>query len=140
MKKEINIKVKGTHRELETEGECEVIESTYPATFFQKDGSYYLFYEEVQDGFGSIKNKVIVSQNGIVKMSKKGVINSEMEFTLGEAYTCEYKTPFSTVEIHLNTEELKVDVDENKCSIGVTYLMDFNGQPHSRSTVEIEWI
>lgn len=137
MKKEINIKVTGTHKDLQGGDEQETIENLYPATYIQKDGCHYLFYEEVQEGFGAIQNKVIVNPEGHVRMTKKGVINSDMEFYLGESRTCDYKTPFSTVEINFHTEELDVQVTDEKVSIVIVYLMDLNGEPYSRSTVEI---
>lgn len=140
MRKEINIKVTGTHRELQGGDEHEAIENVYPATYIQKDGCHYLFYEEVQEGFGQIQNKVIVNPEGHVYMTKKGVITSDMVFTIGKSHTCDYKTPFSTVEINLHTESLDVAVAKDSISIAVTYLMDLDNEPYSRSTVEIHSI
>lgn len=137
MKKDINIKVIGLHKELEGGDEHERIENVYPATYIQKDGCHYLFYEEVQEGFGAIQNKVIVYPEGHVRMTKKGVINSDMEFLLGESRTCDYKTPFSTVEMAFKTEQIEVQLTEDKLSVRITYLMDLNGEPYSNSTVEI---
>lgn len=137
MKKEINIKVIGTHQSVHEGDDREIIEHVYPATYIQKDGCHYLFYEEIQEGFGPVQNKVITHPGGHLRMTKKGVINSDMEFHLGESRTCEYKTPLLTAEISFHTEHLHMEVTEDQLTIVLTYLMDLNGETHSRSTVEI---
>lgn len=138
MKKEMKIIIRGMHEEIEGDNNGEIIENIHTATYIQKDGSHYLFYEEMQEGFGLIKNKVAVDKALELRITKKGVVNSHMEFTLGESRICQYSTPFSTVEMNFLTEELDVQITDHKLYIKVSYAMDLEGQAYARSTVEIE--
>ncbi len=138
MKKEIYIRIIGSHEELDGESNREVIENIYPATYIQKDGCHYLFYEESQEGFGEIKNNVVVNTDGSLQMSKKGVVNSDMEFRMGETGSCDYKTPISTVTIDYGTEYIETNIQEENISIRLSYTMALDKVPYSRSCVDIQ--
>ena len=54
------------------EEENELIEVITPASYYYKNGKHYIIYEEVVEGLpGTIKNKVRISEYGMLEIIKK---------------------------------------------------------------------
>lgn len=140
LKKEIEIKVIGTHKDIDGDNH-ETIEDVHTATYIQTDADHYIFYEEEQEGFGKIQTKIAIYYLGYVRIVKKGVIHSDMEFHWGEESSCEYKTPFSSTQITYKTDHMGVHIgNAGDLSIHIQYTMNLDGEPYSESSVKISTV
>lgn len=140
MKKEVYIKLSGKQKEVgnhEEQKDVESIESVARATYIEKDGTIYLFYnEDIQDG-GTIDNKIVIYENKKIEIIKKGVITSHMEFKEGQVKKSTYYTPFSQILIGVDTKEVKIKKQKEELFVEIKYMMSVEGEVHSENTVNI---
>ncbi len=136
MKKEMKLQITGDHEEIQS-GEREQIKVESNASYIEKDGVHYIFYDEMQEG-AIIKNRVVIVPEVSVEIIKRGAITSDMPLYLNRKLETQYKTPFMTMDMSFDTKKLEFRVSEDELYLRVEYIMAVEGIDHAKCCVLIE--
>lgn len=117
--------------------DSDIIEVVTPGDFYKKDGSYYAVYEETEiSGMeGTTTTLKIGSDN--FSLIRTGSTSGKMDFDNKEDSISMYNTPYGTIELTIETKELKIDIDENGGDVFINYNMSISGQSPQNTELKI---
>ena len=140
MTKEVLVKISGLQmavNDVEDQGD-EPIEIISAGNYFFKNGTHYIFFEEVAEGIpGSTKTQIKLRGKEILEVIKKGVSNMHMVFERNKNNRCFYKTPFGELNLGICTSQIVVEETEDNMNIRVNYTMDVNYEPLADCVIRI---
>ncbi len=76
-------------------------------------------------------------QPHLVVLSKKGPVQSEMEFCVGKPYHGFYQTPYGIFDMTIETAVLNVVQTDEEIALFIEYFLELNGTPISKNKLEI---
>lgn len=137
MTKDVLLSISGLHYDVsgnaddyEDNEENEPIEVITPAAYYLKNGKHYVLYDEVVEGVpGVIKNKVRITGEEKLEITKSGLTNTHMVFEKDKIHMTEYETPYGELMMGVHTKEIHVDVQESLIEVHVNYALDINSEP-----------
>lgn len=138
MKQSVQLKVVGTHQELNNSSDKEEIIQECEGSYFLKDNIHYIFYDEIHEDKQVTKNKLVIVPNESVHIVKKGAIQSDMFLKLGEKMETNYQTPYTTMLISFSTDRMNLECEDDRLYLEISYIMGVEKIDHSRGTVMIE--
>ena len=116
----------------------EPIEILSAGTYYFKDGTHYIFFEEVQEGIpGVTKTQVRLSGNETLEVRKKGIANVNMVFVKNQNNRCFYHTPFGQLNMGIFTKDISVKETEDDIQIEAEYALDVDFEPIADCTIQI---
>ena len=124
MTKEILLSVKGLHYQ-GADGNDE-IETITPAEYYDKGDSHYVLYEEIMEGMEVPVKNVVKFKNSYLEITKKGPLSVHLLFEEGKKNLTSYATPFGSILIGVDTEEVEVRKEEHSIDIRVKYTLEAN--------------
>lgn len=117
--------------------EVNEIELQTKGRFLQKDGKYYISYEESEmTGFEDTVTTIKVT-NDAVCMTRKGKYNSRMVFKKGEKYLCNYNTPFGAIPVGVNPIMLENSLGENGGKVNIEYILDIDNRDYLKNRLDL---
>lgn len=120
------------------DSDSDSVELTTEGTFGEKDGKYFLSYEEGQlMDSASVKTKIFVNSNKSVVLARSGDINSRMEIEENLRSNCFYSTPVGELSLGIHGEKVNVDLNKKGGRIELVYTIDSDLKLVSRNEVEI---
>lgn len=126
MVKEVKIKITGAQTAPDFEGEPEIIELETRGSFYMKDGVNYLKYDEYFEGVSEpAKNLLKFDEQGL-EMTKKGSVNTVMEFGKNKHYSAHYVTPHGPIVLEILTDTYEMRKTDSHIQVDVNYCIDFN--------------
>ncbi len=106
----------------------EKIEVVTPGVFYEKDGKYYIAYEETEiSGMQGTKTTIKVEEDQFT-LIRKGTTNTRMLFKEKHNDLIMYQTPHGMLQLSINIKKLSIDVDENGGSVKALYNMGISGE------------
>ncbi len=127
MQKDVLLKITGIQMDAITEGELdEPIEIVTPASYCKKDGSHYLYYEDMEEGIPGLTENRITLNDERVEIQKSGQITSHMIFVEQSRTNTVYDTPFGQMILGITAGKIHIDEKEDKISVGLSYVLDIN--------------
>lgn len=136
MTKEILLSLKGL--QLDNEEDSQATETITPADYYQRNGSHYVIYEEMIDGFSAVTRNRIKFNDSSLELSRKGVINVQMLFEANKKNMTNYTTPYGNILIGIDTESVLVKEKENEIHVEVEYALEANYQYLSNCRIEMD--
>lgn len=135
------ITVTGKQRNL-GENEPDVIEVTARGKFYERDGVYYIFYDEQMEQFEEVLHSSIKidKQANTVEIGKKGAVQNQMLFELGKKTNSMYRTDFGLLEMGVDTDVLQVKIKDGSFHMELHYIMEVNCQLVGENTVIVSAI
>ena len=124
MTKDVLIAIKGLQFE-ETE-DAEEIEVIQRGQYYHRNGSHYLVYEEPVEGSSDVILNRIKVREGEVIVTKKGAVNAMLSFKQNEKNMTNYTTPYGNLVMGINTQQIALDMNEEKIAVHVEYALDIN--------------
>lgn len=125
MIKNVTVTVLGEQKFGREEEAAEPIELVTRGNLYEKDGFYYLKYDEYyEDVEKPAKNLLKFNDKGL-DLTKKGVVNASMSFRPGETRKAIYSTPAGTMNISILTEGYQMALTDRGIAIVVVYVMDY---------------
>lgn len=119
------------------EGE-DKIELMTKGRFAEKDGKYYIIYEESEvTGFEGTTTTIKVSE-GKMTLTRKGKFNSRMEFIKGEKRLCNYPTPYGAIPVAVDPISLETKLSKGGGTVDVTYLLDLSNQLYAKNQLRLK--
>ncbi len=138
MTKDVLVQVKGirTNR-FAPEEEAEMIESITVGTYYKRNGSHYILYEEcLGDSEDIVKNRVKIRPD-LVEITKTGSVNANMNYELGKKQLMLYHTMYGDMEMSTLTEMIQIQEKEDEFSVILHYELEINNQYSSDNQIEI---
>ncbi len=135
MKKDVYISIKGSQ---EIDGESDSTEMTTCGRFYNKDGKYYISYNEGEiSGFEKCRTTIKVSPEGTVTMMRRGQTNTHMIFENGQRHIGHYETPYGDFTISVMTNSVNVSIDDKGGNIDIDYIMDINNVAQTHNGISL---
>lgn len=123
MTKDVLITIRGVHTLDHEDNDVEMI---IRGDYYQKNGKYYILYEEILEGAEErVKNVIKISPSSM-DIIKKGVTNSRMLFEKNKKNLSCYSTPVGNLVIGIQANHFYVEEQENSIKVNVDYSLDIN--------------
>ena len=114
------------------------IEILSPGTYYFKEGTHYIFFEEVAEGVpGVTKTQIRLKGKDSLEVIKKGLSNVHMVFEKNKNSRCFYKTPFGELNLGICTSQIWVDETEDNINIRAEYALDVNYEPLADCVIRV---
>ena len=140
MTKEVLVKISGLQMavdQTDNQGD-EPIEIISAGTYFFKNGTHYLFFEEVAEGMpGVTKTQIRLKGTETLEVIKKGISNMNMVFEKNKNHRCFYRTPFGELNLGICTNQIVAEETEHNINIRADYALDVNYEPLAECTIRI---
>lgn len=136
MTKEIILSLKGL--QMEKNEDAKAVETILPADYYQRNGSHYVVYEEMMEGFTDITRNRIKFNDSCLEVSKKGLVNAQMFFEENKKSITSYATPYGNILIGIDTESVWVEERDNQIRVEVEYALEANYQHLADCRIEME--
>ncbi|OKZ70439.1 MAG: hypothetical protein BHV88_08545 [Clostridiales bacterium 41_12_two_minus] len=135
MTKDVLVTVRGL--QMTPDGD-DTIEVTTTGKYYEKDGKRYLFYDEIGDDTNLIvKNSIQITEEH-VSVSKKGLINAQMNFEKENKLVSVYETPYGQMEMGVYTTGICLDERDDFLELKLEYLLEINNQHVSDSEILLQ--
>lgn len=116
----------------------EPIEILSPGTYFFKDGTHYIFFEEMVEGVqGVTKTQIRINGKESMEVRKKGIFNIQMIFEKNRNNRCVYETPYGQLNLGICTSQISVDEKNDNINVKAEYALDVNHEPLAACTIRI---
>ncbi len=135
MMKDVIINIKGRQG---LGDELDTIELTTDGRFGEKNGSYYMTYDEsAMLGLENVKTALYIKPGNLVILQRSGDVESRLVVEEGKRSTCYYNTPQGELLIGIFGESVKTELNSGGGKIHMKYTIDSNLNLISRNTVDI---
>lgn len=135
MTKEVKISVCG--RQWGEGIEENTIETETDGEYYCKNGSSYVFYEEVMEECSQpIKTRIKWKQNEL-ELIRQGVVDTRMIFRENQVNVTDYATPYGNLLLGVNTKTVNVEEKEDCIYVFVEYQLELEEEVLSRHKLNI---
>lgn len=108
--------------------EPSVIELCTKGRFAEKDGKFYVIYEESEmTGFEDTTTTIKV-ENERISMTRKGKYSGKMIFVRGEKRICSMHTPFGLLPVGVNPISMTNGLTADGGELRIEYMVDFDNR------------
>ena len=132
-KQRVRLVIIGRH---DRDGEWEENRAECEATFYEKDGVIYLFYEEPDQGMGICKSRVEIRERSVT-VDRKGSINAKLVYEMGKKRENTYASPYGIFLIDTDTRYFTYEKTPSGGKLRLEYLISMNGDEPGNATLEI---
>ncbi|WWR16070.1 DUF1934 domain-containing protein [Lachnospiraceae bacterium JLR.KK008] len=124
MTKDVLLSIKG----LQFEGANDIsdLETITAAEYFKKNNNHYVIYEEATEGFRDTTKNIIKWNSETLDLTKRGLINVHMIFEEKKKNMTDYRTPFGSILIGIDTRQIQVKEREKEIDVSVDYALEIN--------------
>lgn len=126
MTKEILLSLKGLQFENSDSGQ--ELETITAADYYRKNGSHYILYDEVMEGFDDVTKNMIKFQDNCLEVTKRGLVNVHMVFEENKKNMTSYATPYGNILVGIDTGSVLVEEEEKQIRVQVAYTLEANYQ------------
>ena len=126
MTKDVLITIKGMqYLGMEDDPE-DPIEITTAGDYYFRNGSHFVKYEEVFEGFDGTTSNLVKIRPHSMEVMKKGAANVHMVFEPDKKNITYYDTPFGKIQMGIATTRIDVKEQEDRIRVKVEYSLDMN--------------
>lgn len=116
----------------------DAIEVIHKGRYYKKDAMHYVVFDEVMEGFEQITKNLFKFNEDYLAVTKKGVVNVNMEFQNGKKTMNCYTTPFGDIMMGFDTHSVTLTEEEDCIAISAKYSLEANYEFLANCTVQIE--
>ncbi len=136
MTKEVELTIKGFQK-YDTHEDNDLQTST-KGEYYYRNGSHYVLYEEHTEGFAETTKSMLKLKDGVLEMTRKGLVNTSMVFEKDKETVSRYKTPFGEMLLGIRTKDLRVIEAEDAIRAQVEYALEAEGRHMAECRIEIQ--
>lgn len=125
MMKEVLLTMQGLQFDQQTEN-AEQIETVTVADYYKKNDKHYVIYEEFTEGFSQATKNRLKFSEGMLELTRNGLINVHMVFQENKKNMTSYNTPFGQILIGIDTKKIEIEEQEDDIIVDVEYALDVN--------------
>lgn len=135
--KNVMLKIKG--KQINTEGEENIIELITEGKLYTKNGSYYLVYDETEISGMEGSTTTLKIQGHKISMKRFGNNSSSLIFEKGQKHRTEYMTAYGDMSLEVMTENVDVNISETgKGNIDLLYKLNLSDNMTSNNHLTID--
>ncbi len=136
MKENAMISLK-TIQTVDGDGDTNEIELQTKGKFAEKNGKFYIIYEESElTGFEDTTTTIKVDKD-CVSLTRSGKYNSKMEFRKGEKCICSYQTPYGVIPVGVNPTMLESKLTDTGGKVNIEYLLDIDNREYLKNRLDL---
>jgi uncharacterized beta-barrel protein YwiB (DUF1934 family) len=121
----------------QTDSDESAIEVVTPGQYYKEEDSYFAIYDETKiSGMEGTKTTLKVSPNSFL-LTRVGTTNAEMKFKKDSKDITMYDTPYGMLELKLETNDLKIDLDDNGGEVLINYNLGIAGQKPQNTILKV---
>ena len=124
MTKDVLLFIKGL--QFESGNDAGDLETVTAAEYYKKNNHHYVIYEEAMEGFRDTTKNIIKWNGEALDLTKRGLINVHMIFEEKKKNVTDYKTPFGSILIGIDTRQISVEEAEEQIRVNVDYALEIN--------------
>lgn len=126
-----------TLQNIEGEDDVNEIELQTKGKFAEKNGKFYIIYEESElTGFEDTTTTIKVSDDS-VSMTRSGKYNSKMVFRRGEKRLCNYSTPYGVIPMGVNPIRLESKLSNEGGKVAIEYIIDIDNREYLKNRLNL---
>ena len=134
-KKKVDLTLTGRHCR---DGRWEETVSSCEATWYEKDGTIYLFYEEPDQGAGICRSRITIYERS-AEVDRKGAVNAKITYETGKVHENTYAVPYGVFLVTTDTRYFYFEKKEGGASLRLEYQISMNGSEPEPATLEVEY-
>ena len=136
MTKDVLLTISGLHA---TDGEADgPVEVITPGQYYLKNGKHYVLFEEVLEGLeGKIKSTLKFTEEQ-VELQRAGAASTRMVFEKEKEHNMLYQTAMGPLWISVYTEEIDMNLEEDRINISIQYLLKAGEDVITESSVYLK--
>lgn len=135
MTKEVLISIKGL--QFGEEDHEDELESITTGTYYYKNGSHYVLYEEATEGFDETSRNRLKFREHEMSLTKSGLVNVQMIFEENRKNMSSYHTPYGDIMIGIDTRTVEIEEKQEQINLKVDYALEVNYQHFADCKIEI---
>ena len=136
MKTDALISIKGLQQV--DDPEADEISLTTEGRYYEKNGSYYMVYDESEvTGFADTRTTV-KARGDTVSVTRSGKYPSMMFFERGQRHMSLYQTDYGSLTISIHTRDISVDLGAEGGTIAVHYDIEVQHAYMGTNSLQIE--
>lgn len=136
MTKEVLISIAGLQFGEEADGDK--IEIITPGNYYKKKNRHYVTYDEMLEGFDGVTKNLIKFDDDFVSITKRGLTNVDMVFEKNKRNMTNYITPYGTLLVGIDTDNIDIAEKDNEISIKIDYSLDINYQHLAECKIDMQ--
>lgn len=137
MGKAVQVKVSGTS----VSSNGEEITTLTRGNMIYKEPYYYVSYEEkIDDESSDVAKTVLRYSPNELRVTRKGQVESVLEFGPGKEHNSIYMTSFGNFDIQMITDAFDMQIAEDVTKMAVAYRIGLNGMLPTKGNIKIEII
>ncbi len=105
-------------------------------SLLEKDGTTYFFYEESHEEAGSTRTRITLNGSHL-KVERRGVVETVLEYHLGRYLEGPYATPFGSFTVGTETTGLTYEKKKDGALLRLSYRISMNGEDPRDASLEI---
>lgn len=110
------------------EGNTATIETMLPGAYYEKNGSHYILYEEMMEGFREpTKNKIKFGEH-FLELDRSGPVNVRMVFDENKKTMSNYNTPYGNIPIGIDTKKIHITKEPDRITVDVDYMLEAHNE------------
>jgi uncharacterized beta-barrel protein YwiB (DUF1934 family) len=125
MTKEVLLTMQGLQFEQNVE-DAETIETVTVGDYYKKNDKHYVIYDEMTEGFTQPTRNRLKFSEGMLELSRNGLVNVHMVFQENKKNMTNYNTPFGQILIGIDTKKIQIAEQEDDIMVDVDYALDVN--------------
>lgn len=136
MTKDVMISIRGLQfMESDTEDNIETMQQ---GEYYFRNGSHYLLFDEYMEGFKEPVKNILRFKKDEMTLTKRGILNVQMNFRTGKKNLSGYQTPYGTIMIGLDTGRVEFWEQEHELRLEADYVLEANYQYVADCRIRIE--
>lgn len=125
MTKEVMVTISGFQL---AEGEQDTMELVHVGEYYEKNGTRYVFFEELLEGISQpVKNTIKIKER-YLEVQKKGAVKTNLVFEEGKTQSSTYHIPYGSFLITTHTTGVQIREKEELLEVAAAYSLNINGQ------------
>ncbi|MDE7275585.1 MAG: DUF1934 domain-containing protein [Lachnospiraceae bacterium] len=125
MTKDVLISLRGLQFD-QSDSDVEKIETIMPGSYYEKNGSHYVLYDEIMEGFSEpVRNRIKFGEHAL-ELTRSGAVNVHMIFEENRKNMTSYNTPYGNILIGIDTRKIHITQESDRIVVDVDYALDVN--------------
>lgn len=118
-------------------GKPEPVEVISRGTYAKRNGKHYIIYDEVQGDMDQIIKNTIKIKDDCYEVIKGGPIRTHLCFEKGKSHSSFYETPYGSLVLQVNTQEISLEEKEEELNVQVAYELEVNYEKLADCRIEM---
>jgi len=122
-------------------GERQVIDMTTEGSWYEKNGAYYMTYDESEMSGMAGSRTLLKIKDQVITMNRLGQSHSKMVFDINQAHNSIYHTPYGDFDMKIITKKIDMAIDfqasEGYLDLEYEMILEAMSQSVNKMTIKV---